>query len=108
MHPGEPPELVLGPGQVLARALAVHELATNAIKYEQPRSSPLLSSTAPQGSKVEVLGRGYRTAFVRVFEYVANGWECTAPNPETRGMNNVVEIADQSDWNVDLGQADIR
>jgi hypothetical protein len=41
--------------------------------------TPLLACKAPQGSKVDVLGSGYRTAFVRVVEGSANGCQGTVP-----------------------------
>src|SRR5436190_11657698 len=79
---------------------AISELK-RALASTKIRSSPLLSCTEPQGSKVEVLQRGFRTAFVRVFESMRVDAKATF-QPETCGMNNrnAVEIADQSDWNV--------
>jgi hypothetical protein len=41
--------------------------------------TPLLACKAPQDSKVDVLGSGYRTAFVRVVSGSANGCEGTVP-----------------------------
>lgn len=40
---------------------------------------PLLTCKVPQGSRIIVLGPGYRTAFVRVTEGNANGCEGTVP-----------------------------
>ena len=40
---------------------------------------PLLTCKVPQGSRIIVLGPGYRTAFVRVTEGSANGCEGTVP-----------------------------
>jgi hypothetical protein len=57
-------------------------------RFNKPRSSavydesvvaPLLRCKAPQGSKIEVLGSGYRTAFVRIVDGSANGCEGTVP-----------------------------
>jgi hypothetical protein len=41
--------------------------------------APLLTCKAPQESKIEVLGSGHRTAFVRVIEGSAAGCEGTVP-----------------------------
>ena len=41
--------------------------------------TPLVACKAPQGSKVDVLGSGHRTAFVRVVGGSANGCEGTVP-----------------------------
>ena len=40
---------------------------------------PLLACRAPQGSRIEVLGSGYRTAFVRVIDGSALGCQGTVP-----------------------------
>jgi hypothetical protein len=47
--------------------------------YDDAVVTPLLACKAPQGSKVDVLGSGYRTAFVRVVEGSANGCQGTVP-----------------------------
>jgi hypothetical protein len=41
--------------------------------YSESVIESLLTCKAPQGSKIVVLARGYRTAFVRVVEGSANG-----------------------------------
>jgi hypothetical protein len=40
---------------------------------------PLLACRAPQGSQIEVLGSGYRTAFIKVIDGPAFGCEGTVP-----------------------------
>jgi hypothetical protein len=45
--------------------------------YDESVVAPLPSCTAPQGSKIEVLGSGYRTAFVRIVDGSAIGREGT-------------------------------
>ena len=40
---------------------------------------PLLACEVPQGSNVEVLGSGYRTAFVKVVDGLAFGCQGTVP-----------------------------
>ena len=45
--------------------------------YDDGVVAPLLSCKAPQGSKIEVLGSGHRTAFVRVVDGTAIGCEGT-------------------------------
>ena len=47
--------------------------------YDDGVVAPLLSCKAPQGSKIEVLGSGYRTAFVRIVDGSAIGCEGTVP-----------------------------
>jgi hypothetical protein len=46
--------------------------------------TPLLACKALQGSKIKVLGSGYRTAFVRVAEGSANGCEGTVPKANVK------------------------
>src|ERR1700742_5214754 len=45
--------------------------------YDESGVAPLLSCKAPQGSQIEVLGSGYRTAFVRIVDGSAIGCEGT-------------------------------
>jgi hypothetical protein len=45
--------------------------------YDESVVAPLLSCKAPQGSKIEVLGSGYRIAFVRIVDGSAIGCEGT-------------------------------
>jgi lysyl-tRNA synthetase class I len=45
--------------------------------YDESVVAPLLSCKAPQGSKIDVLGSGYRTAFVRIVDGSAIGCEGT-------------------------------
>jgi hypothetical protein len=45
--------------------------------YDESVVAPLLSCKAPQGSKIEVLGSGYRTAFIRIVDGSALGCEGT-------------------------------
>ena len=51
----------------------------NAAVYDEAIIAPLLACKVPQGSKVVVLSRGYRTAYVRVVEDDAQGCEGTVP-----------------------------
>jgi hypothetical protein len=60
-------------------ALRRLEKVRNAAVYDQKVIAPLLACEAPRASKVEVLGSGYRTAFVRVVDGIANGCEGTVP-----------------------------
>ena len=52
------------------------KIRSNAV-YDEGVVAPLLSCKAPQGSKIEVLGSGHRTAFVRVVDGTAIGCEGT-------------------------------
>ena len=45
--------------------------------YRESVIAPLVSCKAPQGSKIEVLGSGHRTVFVRIVDGNANGCEGT-------------------------------
>jgi hypothetical protein len=62
-----------------AEALSRFNGLTNAASHDESLVSSLLTCKAPQGSKIEVLGSGYRTAFVRVVEGSASGCEGTVP-----------------------------
>jgi len=44
----------------------------------------LVARKTPQGSRIDVLGSGYRTAFVRVVEGSASGCEGTVPKENVR------------------------
>ena len=44
----------------------------------------LVACKTPQGSRIDVLGSGYRTAFVRVVEGSASGCEGTVPKENVR------------------------
>jgi hypothetical protein len=62
-----------------AGALSRFESLTNIASRDESLLSPLLTCKVPQGSKIEVLGSGRRTAFVRVLEGSTAGSEGTAP-----------------------------
>ena len=47
--------------------------------YNESAIAPLVACKAEQGSKVDVLGSGHRTAFVRVIDGSAAGCEGTVP-----------------------------
>ena len=76
--------------------------------YEDPLVTLLVCKT-PQGSIRRGPGRGYRMTLSGSSK--AGRMDAKALcQPETCGMNsrNAVDAVDQCDWNVDLGQADIR
>jgi len=54
-------------------------------------AEPPLTCKVPQGSRIIVLGSGYRTAFVRVTDGNASGCEGTVPSPNTRRMIKVAQ-----------------
>ncbi|WP_156944678.1 hypothetical protein [Bradyrhizobium sp. Ec3.3] len=60
-----------------AEALSRFSKLAVAASQNESAVGPLLSCRAPQGSKVDVLGSGYRTAFVRVVDGIAAGCEGT-------------------------------
>jgi hypothetical protein len=62
-----------------ADALSRFGKVAKAALYDDAVVTPLLACKAPKGSKVDVLGSGYRTAFVRVVESSANGCQGTVP-----------------------------
>jgi hypothetical protein len=62
-----------------AAALSRFNSLTNTGTDDESPLLPLLTCKTPQGSKIEVLGSGYRTAFVRVVEGSAAGCEGTVP-----------------------------
>ena len=62
-----------------AGALSRFGRVAKASVYDDAVVAPLLACKVPQGSKVDVLGSGYRTAFVRVVEGTANGCQGTVP-----------------------------
>ena len=62
-----------------AGAISRFDRLTKTASRDESLLSPLLTCKAPQGSKIEVLGSGHRTAFVRVLEGSAAGCEGTVP-----------------------------
>jgi hypothetical protein len=62
-----------------AGALSQYNKLGSAASRDDNRVSLLLICKVPQGSKIEVLGSGYRTAFIRVVEGSAIGCEGTVP-----------------------------
>jgi hypothetical protein len=62
-----------------AAALSRLEKVANAAVYDKRVITPLLACEAPRGSKVDVLGTSYRTAFVRVTDGIASGCVGTVP-----------------------------
>jgi hypothetical protein len=62
-----------------AAALGRFDRLRSSAVYDKSVVAPLVSCAAPQGSRVEVLGSGYRTAFVRVVDGSANGCQGTVP-----------------------------
>ena len=47
---------------------------------------PLLARRAPQGSQIEVLGRGHRTAFIKIMDGAALGCKGTVPVERARSV----------------------
>lgn len=62
-----------------AGALSRFNNLTNTASHDESLLSPLITCKAPQGSRIEVLGSGHRTAFVRVVDGSATGCEGTVP-----------------------------
>jgi hypothetical protein len=62
-----------------AGALSQYNKLTTAGSRDDNRLSSLFVCKAPQGSKIEILGSGHRTAFIRVVEGSAAGCEGTVP-----------------------------
>jgi hypothetical protein len=62
-----------------ADALRRFAKVANTAAYDEQVVAPLVACKVPQGSKVDVLGSGHRTAFVRVADGIANGCEGTVP-----------------------------
>jgi hypothetical protein len=62
-----------------ADALWRLEKVANVSVYDEKVIAPLVACEAPRGSKVDVLGTGYRTAFVRVTDGIASGCVGTVP-----------------------------
>jgi len=77
--------------------------------YDDAVVAPLLACKVPQGSKVDVLGSGYRTAFVRVVEGTANGCQGTVPkgNVSDQQPGDQRRAAGKNGRIVDLGQAEM-
>jgi hypothetical protein len=62
-----------------ADALRRFDKVAKAAVYDDAVATTLLACKVPQGSKIDVLGSGYRTAFVQVVEGNASGCEGTVP-----------------------------
>jgi len=62
-----------------ADALRRFDKVANAAVYDEAVIAPLLACKVPQGSKVVVLGSGYRMAYGRVVGGDAQGCEGTVP-----------------------------
>ena len=67
-----------------ADALRKFGKVTKAAAYDDTVVTALLACKVPQGSRIDVLGSGYRTAFVRVVEGSANGCEGTVPKDNVK------------------------
>ena len=67
-----------------ADALRKFGKVAKAAVYDDTVVTPLLACKAPQGSRIDVLGSGYRTAFVRVVEGSSNGCEGTVPKDNVK------------------------
>ena len=62
-----------------AEALSQFNRLADSVSHDESLLSRLLTCKVPQGSNIEVLGSGYRTAFVRVIDGSATGCEGTVP-----------------------------
>jgi hypothetical protein len=62
-----------------ANALSRFNKLSSTALYHEGVLETLLTCKAPQGSKIEVLGSGYRTAFIHVVDGSAAGCEGTVP-----------------------------
>ena len=62
-----------------ADALRRFGKVANTAVYDEQVVAPLVACKVPQGSKIDVLGSGHRTAFVRVVDGIASGCEGTVP-----------------------------